>query len=152
MRETRTITIDKEGRDKGKTFVLTEMPASKVEKWAARVLIAAFTGEVPASVLEASRVSNAGALATALNQVLKGLDWQTVEPLYDELLDCVAIVPNPDKPEAKVQLRPSNVDNFIEEVGTLARLRLAVLELNFAFFSDAAGSFSRLGRANTPAA
>ena len=152
MRETRTITIDKEGRDKGKTFILTEMPASRLEKWAARVLVAAFSGEVPAAVLEASRVSNAGALATALNHVLAGLDWKTVEPLYDELLDGIVFVPNPTKPNATVQLRPDNVDNFIEEVSTLVRLRMAALELNFAFFSPAGGLFSLLTPSNAPAA
>ena len=152
MRETRTITIDREGRDKGKTFFLTEMPASRLEKWSARVIVAAFSGEVPAAVLEASRVSNAGALVTALNHVLAGLDWKIVEPLYDELLDCVSFVPRPDKPEAKIQLRPDNVDNFIEEVSTLYRLRLEVLELNFAFFAPAGGLFSRLTQASAPAA
>ena len=152
MRETRTITIDKEGRDKGKTFVLTEMPASRLEKWAARVLVAAFSGEAPAAVMEASRVSNAGALASALNHVLAGLDWKTVEPLYDELLAGIVFVPNPSKPGATIQLRPDNVDNFVEEVSTLVHLRLSVLELNFAFFSPAAGLFSRLTQAKVPAA
>lgn len=152
MRETRTITIDREGRDKGKTFFLTEMPASRLEKWSARVIVAVFSGEIPAAVLEASRVSNAGALVTALNHVLSGLDWKTVEPLYDELLDCISFVPRPDKPEAKIQLRPDNVDNFIEEVSTLYRLRLEVLELNFAFFAPAGGLFSRLTQASAPAA
>ena len=33
-RKTQTYTIDSGGRDKGKTFLITEMPATKAEDWA----------------------------------------------------------------------------------------------------------------------
>ena len=42
-------TVTDEGRDNGKVFVLTEMPASRAESWAMRALLALMAGgvEVP---------------------------------------------------------------------------------------------------------
>nr|DAS31275.1 MAG TPA: hypothetical protein [Caudoviricetes sp.] len=37
--KTKTVTIEK-GRDKGKKFQITEMPAAKIDNWAMRVLLA----------------------------------------------------------------------------------------------------------------
>ena len=39
-RNTKSLTISAEGRDKGKTFLLTEMSAVRAEKWAARAVLA----------------------------------------------------------------------------------------------------------------
>ena len=144
-REQRTITIDSAGRDAGKVFRITEMPASKMERWSARAIVALFAGNVPADTAAVANVSNAAAIATILGKALSSLDWQTIEPLYDELLGSVEVCPNPaDHPDAWVKLTPTNVDNFVHEVPTLVRLRLEVLELNLGFFEGAAGLFSRL--------
>ena len=52
MLEHRIITIET-GRDAGKVYRVTEMPASKLEKWAARALLALFAViSVVRSVLE----------------------------------------------------------------------------------------------------
>ena len=42
-------TVQDEGRDNGKVFVLTEMPASRAESWAMRALLALMANgvEVP---------------------------------------------------------------------------------------------------------
>lgn len=143
-RETRIITIDRPGRDVGKTFRITEMPASKLERWCARVIAAVFAGNVPADTLAVSNVSSAAAISTMLNKVLTSLDWQVLEPLYNELLECVEVIPQPDKPQGALKLTPTNVDNFIEEVPTLVRLRMEVIELNLGFFESVGGLFSRL--------
>ena len=47
-RKVEYITIDQEGRDQGKTFKITEMPALKAEKWATRAFLA-LAASVPAS-------------------------------------------------------------------------------------------------------
>lgn len=146
MRNTKTIEIESEGRDKGKTFLVTEMPASKLERWSARALVAVLGGNVPADIQMAAKVSSAAAFASVLNKVLSGLQWDALEPLYSEMLDCIAYVPDPSK-KATVQLKVSNVDNFIEEVPTLLKLRLAVLEVNFGFFDFVPGLFSHLRQA-----
>ena len=148
-REQRTITIDSANRDAGKVFRITEMPASKMERWSARAIVALFAGNVPADTAAVANVSNTAAIATILGKALSGLDWQVIEPLYEELLGCVEAIPNPDDhPDAGVKLTPSNVDNFVNEVPTLVRLRMEVLELNLVFFEGAAGLFSRLKSAS----
>ena len=101
MLEHRIITIET-GRDAGKVYRVTEMPASKLEKWAARALLALFAGDVPADVVQMARGSNAAALVGNVMSGLGSLRWEDVEPLYDELLTCVARVPDPGRPEVVV--------------------------------------------------
>lgn len=154
MRKTKIVTITDEGRDKGKTFRIEEWPASRLEEWATRALIAIFSGNVPADVLQISKTSNAAALvSTGLTRALQGLSWETVQPLYRELLSCVAFVPdreNKANPANFIPLTSGNVDNFVEEAPTLYRLRLEVLELNLGFFGAGGGLFSRLTQENSP--
>ena len=45
-RKVSNYTVTKEGRDLGKTFVITEMPASRAEAWATRALLALMAGGV----------------------------------------------------------------------------------------------------------
>ena len=146
MLNEKIITIE-EGRDSGKTFVVTEMPASRLEKWSARALLALFNGHVPANVADQARGSHAMALAGAVMSGLNGVRWELVEPLYDELLTCIHHVPDPSRPSARVKLCAENVDNFIQDMGTLLRLRAAVLEVCFDFFGRDGGLYSRLREA-----
>ena len=60
---TKTITIDT-GRDAGKTFEITEMPVSRLEKWAARALVALMGQAMPPEMAQAARQSGAVALAS----------------------------------------------------------------------------------------
>jgi len=39
-RKTCRVTIDADGRDKGKTFILTELPALDIERWTVRLVLA----------------------------------------------------------------------------------------------------------------
>lgn len=142
----RIITIEK-GRDAGKTFKITEMPASRLEKWAARALLAVFAGEVPSNLASMAKASNAAALVTGVMEGLGAIRWEAVEPLYDELLTCIARVPDPANTANVVPLLPSNVDAHVQDVGTLLRLRAAALEECFAFFGDGGGLLSRVTQA-----
>ncbi len=155
MRKTKTVTIETEGRDKGKSFLIREMSAMRLEEWCTRALIAVFGGNVPADIMQISKTSNAAALAVAMEGMLKGLSWDAVQPLYRELLDCIAFIPDKESkvnPEHVIQLTPGNTDNFIEEVPTLYKLRMEVLEVNLGFFGIVSGLFSRLTSQNTPQA
>lgn len=145
----RIITIET-GRDAGKVYKVTEMPASKLEKWAARALLALFAGDVPADVVQMARGSNAAALVGNVMSGLGSLRWADVEPLYDELLTCVARVPDPGHPEVVVPLVPANVDAHVQDVTTLWRLRAEALELCFGFFGIGGGLSSRLRDALHP--
>src|SRR5690242_21778037 len=52
MRKTLRYTVAEEGRDKGKTYLLTEMSASQAEMWAARAFLAMANNgiEIPAQL------------------------------------------------------------------------------------------------------
>ena len=152
MRKTKVVTIEAEGRDQGKTFLVKEMGAHKCEEWSAEALIAIFGGNVPADIMQISQTSNTAALATAMEYLLKGLSWKTVKPLYNSLLSCVSFVPdkeNKANPVNVIQLTETNLDNFIEEVPTLFKLRLEALEINLGFLGQGAGLFSRLTSASS---
>ena len=112
MRKEVTITIES-GRDAGKTFHIVEMSASHVEKWAARALLVILGGnsQMDDAVKDLSKTSSASALVSVGLGALSNVSWDKVEPLYDELLPQVAVVPDADKPNAKIVLRPANVDN-----------------------------------------
>ena len=137
MLETRLITIDG-GRDGGKTFRVREMSALQLEKWAARALIAIFgsQADIPPELAEAAQSSNTVALAQAGMRCLSGLDWEKVEPLYDELLRQVDRVPDIDRPEAVVRLHNGNADAHVASAGTLLRLRAEVVALCLGFSTD----------------
>jgi len=106
MRKVIDVTITEDGRDKGKTFVLTEMPASQAEKVGQRM---AFAMALAASSGDASRL----------------------EALMDEVMRCVQVRPDPARPEI---IRPL-VEDDIEEIETRVRLRREVAELHTGFFA-----------------
>lgn len=152
MRKTKVVTIEADNRDKGKSFLITEMGAHQLEQWSAEALIAIFAGNVPADILQISQTSNTAALATAMEYLLKGLSWQTVRPLYNKLLSCVSFIPEKESktnPVNVIPLTESNQDTFVEEVPTLLKLRLEALEINLGFLGQGAGLFSRLTSAST---
>ena len=126
-RKTKTVTITFEGRDKGKKYLLTEMPASRAEKWAARGILAlAHAGiEVP------EEISGLGmaALAVVGLRALGRVSFAEAEPLMDEMMECIQAIPDPGKP-AIIRLL---VEDDIEEVATRAYLRSEVFELHVGF-------------------
>jgi len=122
------ITIADDNRDKGKTFLITEMPASHVEWWATRALQAlARSGvELPDNIADAG-------LAGIAVIGLKGLgNMSTIDTkeLMDEMFACIEIRPDPmHHPDLKRKL----IESDIEEITTRLRLRREVLELHLGF-------------------
>lgn len=129
-RKTADIIIDADNRDKGKLFHLTEMPASRAERWAARALVAILNANPDMGDLPHPSQGMAG-LAGVVEH-LGSLAWDAVQPLYDELLSCVEYE-LPDKPGVRLALTPHNLDAYIEEASTLLRLRLEVVGLHVGF-------------------
>ncbi len=127
MRKTATITIDAEGRDKGKTFFLREMSASQAEKWAAR----AFLGMAKAGVEIPDDIASTGlaGIATVGFRAIGGMGFELAEPLLDEMFQCVQIIPDPSKPNV---IRPL-VEDDIEEVATRLKLRKEIFGLHVDF-------------------
>jgi hypothetical protein len=115
------------GRDINKRFKITEMPAMKAEKWAARFFLAlAKSGiDIPPDIVSQGM---AGVAIVAL-RTLGGVEFTAAEPLMDEMFQCVSIyLPNND-----MMTRPPTGQDDIEEVQTIYELRKEVIELHLGF-------------------
>lgn len=149
MRKTKLVTVADQGRDYGKVYLITEMPASKAEKWAARCFIAmARAGApLPPNVAEAGI---AGLFLTGI-QSLAMIEYADAEPLLDEMFGCIQHIPDPAHPEVFRAL----VESDIEEVGTRVHLRAEVFALHTGFSSAAAlwmsiSATASVGSSTTP--
>lgn len=133
-RKIENFTVTDEGRDMGKTFVLTEMPASQAEAWGMRALLALMNSG--AEVPEGFELNGMAGLAEMGLKALSGLSWDVLEPLLGEMMSCVQFMPDPSKPNIVRKL----FEEDIEEVSTRLQLRAAVWKLHVAFFKNAAPS------------
>jgi hypothetical protein len=131
-RKVERITITDEGRDKGKVFVLTEMAADKAERWAIRALLALTNSgvDIPADAANAGMAGIAAAGFEALGRI----KFEDVEPLLDEMFECVQHEPRPGVCMPIIKGEGSQ----IEEIKTRFRLRKELFRLHTGFFSDAA--------------
>lgn len=132
-RKTATIKIDAQGRDFGKTFIITELSAMAAEEWAGRALFAMMNSgvEIPDNIAKAGL---AGVAALGIASLTK-ISFDAAKPLLDEMLTCVQIQPSPKVIRALI-------DDDIEEVATLLTLRKEVFNLHLSFFTDAGDSTS----------
>ena len=139
MRETKLVVIE-DGRDKGKRFVIKEMPAWKGEKWAYRLLLALAAAGADLGDLQGG--GGMAALAAAGLQAMPMLNMRDAEPLLDEMMECVKINEDPKHPEIVRDLTVTvDGDNDdIQDVSTLLRLRTEILELHTRFFGKGAPS------------
>ena len=137
-RHSKTWKVETEGRDKGKHFLLTEMTATRAEKWAWRALLALINNNV--QVPDGFENLGMAGLAQIGLQGLTGLPWHMAEPLLNEMMDCVQLVP--DFPKFN-QPRPLEEDaGDIEEVQTLVALRWEVIKLHTDFSEAAVSSLA----------
>lgn len=125
MRHTSEVKIDAEGRDKGKTFVITEMAASKAERWAIRALLVLAKSGVDVGD---PRRGGMAEVAVAGLQSLPHLDIADVDPLMQEMFDCIQIK------ESETVTRKL-VEEDIEEVMTRIQLRVEVFSIHTGFSS-----------------
>lgn len=127
-------------RDSGKQFVIREMSARRAEKWAMRALMAAMRGgvQLPSGVAIDPTLGMQGIVVSGLMSMAGGsLVFDEIEPLLDEMMECVHIRPEPRNPMVERPL----IDDDVEEVGTLLLLRQEVLQLHMGFLK--AGSQSK---------
>jgi len=129
------VTITAAGRDQGKVFRLTEMPASRAERWAARSLAALLASgvEIPDNIQEAGLA----AIAHFGLSIFSRMDFDAAQPLLDEMMGCVEIQPDPSK-----QVYRPLIEDDIEEVLTRLTLRSEVFQLMLGFSIPAAISTS----------
>lgn len=131
MRKTATIVIDAEGRDRGKIFILREAPAARAERWATRALLALARSNV--EMPKNAEGAGWAGLAFLGFQALSKLTYDEVQPLLDEMWECVAIRPDPKHPEVVRPLYWGEDVSDIEEVATMIKLRAEVFALHSGF-------------------
>jgi hypothetical protein len=132
-RKTLPVTITAEGRDKGKTFIITEMPAAQAEAWGIRALLAVAKVDMnmPDDFLS---LGMAGFVMVGVRGLMR-ISWEDAKPLLDEMRGCFSIaetlVPGGSR---------AVTDDDIEEVATLLQLREEALTLHTGF--SLRGAFS----------
>lgn len=144
MRKHKVVTIDSEGRDRGKSFLVVEKSAFETERWATRALLALSRSgiDIPEGALEAGAL---GVLLAGMSGFQK-LTYEDAEPLLEEMIGCIHFVPDAVKkdpltgrPLSRALLRGDEAnDGDIEEMGTLLKLRGEALELHLGFSVTAA--------------
>lgn len=130
-RKEKYITIEAENRDKGKMFFIQEMAADKAERWGIRAISAlvAAGAEIPENI----QGMGMAALAAEGVKSFAKVPFDVSEPLLNELLGCVQIVPDPTKKDIK----RSDIRRDIEEASTYIRLRVEAFKLHLDFFGVA---------------
>lgn len=123
-RRTVDVKIDQENRDKGKTFVVTEMAAEQAEWWAFRVMQALIGADAGMSFDQPL-----AKLARAGIQAIGRIPADQAKPIFDEMMACVS-VRLPDGGS-----RPLLPDD-IEEVSTRFKLRVEVGKMHLDFFGN----------------
>lgn len=127
--KTKTVTIEK-GRDAGKQFLITEMPAARIDNWAMRVLLALAGAGIDVAEANQGMMGLARVAFSALGRI----PHETALPLLDELLDCVQIVPQGGSP------RPLDLNlNDVEDFTNLWMFRKEVFNLHIDFLQQGNG-------------
>lgn len=103
--------------DEQKRFKIRQMPATKAERWIFKMILL-LGGKANVQHLE----DLSGLLEAVSNQ-----PYEKVQELLDDLLSCVSRVHDGN---IESQLTPENVDGFVEEMGTLMKLRVEAFKAN----------------------
>ncbi len=134
MRKTKELTIsDADSRDNGRTYLITEMPASQTEKWALRVLAALVKGGFDTTLIGEGGGGMETLVRAGLESVLGRLDFYELEPLLDEMMRCVQV-------KSSAGIIRNLLEEDIDEVKTRLLLRREVFVLHIDFFDNAAPS------------
>lgn len=128
MRKEKEIKIE-EGRDAGKVFKITEMPAFQMDRWATRALLVLGKAK-KGGILTIGSMSTEDLLSS-----LSGVCYDDAEPLLQELLECCAFVKNGQS----IVLTKDMIDGIIEDWTTLFKLRMEALNLCTGFLEQGDG-------------
>ena len=148
------VVIEREGRDHGKIFWITEMSASAGEYWAGRLLtmLAAGNADVPPGFFQ---LGFEGCAAWVAVHGIGGIDWAVCKPLLDEMMACVTI-----QPDAARNVTRELLEDDIEEIVTRTDTAGGMVRHPSGFFRSRAGTgprrrirrrgATRLGRISQP--
>ncbi len=129
-------------------FKIQQMSAIKQERWLNRVLFL-FLGKGSLSEIASELKGIKKKIAKDDNQesdnlsgikqlaaLLSNVDYDSVEPLYDELLECCYHIPDINNQNLCVQCNKNNIDSIVSDFRNLYKLRMEVLKLNFSFLAQ----------------
>lgn len=134
--------IEKQNRDQGKVFVITEMPARQAHDWATKALFAVMNAGVELAD-DTLSMGMAGLMAAGMGSIAK-IPHAVAKPLLDELLTCVQI---------KQELTTRDLfDGDIEEAVTYFDLERVVLTMHIQPFISGGGQSSASAPPNQVAA
>ncbi|ELI8281156.1 hypothetical protein ACT4JQ_004672 [Yersinia enterocolitica] len=128
-----TYTVEDEGRDKGKEFIITEMSAWDAEELSEEIYRAMGHGEFNSLPADVVSMGVAG-LATVGISVLAAAPASVSRPISDRILSTVEIVITNEGKDITRSIKPID----FEEISTIRTLKDKVFELNFGFLSLAA--------------
>ena len=146
-RKTKIVVIDGErtedNRDGQKAFLITEMDSFHGDKWAKRALLALSNVKFDFGVL--GDIENLGwqGVAALGMQFLSALRFEDADPLLDELMSCVRIIPDPAKFTVHRPIGLGGAED-IEEIKTISILQAEVFNLHANFSKIASVLKSRL--------
>ena len=145
-RKTKTLVIDS-GRDEGKSFLITEMPVTRADKWANTALLAMLRGGVDVGNVnfgliadtigagDAPKIDPMGGMLELARITIAGLGnvTETVgQELLDQLInDCAQVISS-----GGVVRQMLSVDDEIEDLKTLWMLRKESFLLHIDFLAD----------------
>ena len=132
------VTIGDSGRDAGKTFRITEMPAEKGEFWAFRLIGVLLDADKDGELTGLAKIASgnmetvaAAGMSLVLKIMLKS-DPEKLKPLMDEMKSCWSFKADSD---GKDFVRKLEKDD-IKEISTFVYLRAKTLEFHLSFFME----------------
>jgi hypothetical protein len=138
MRQTKIVSMIDDGREV--IFKIKQMPATKAERFTNRVLalLAGSAAGIDVKGLQRQLKSEKqeGGLQEIANLLTK-LNYEKVEPLYNELIECVEHVPDSNNHNFTVPCTQESIDSIISDFRNLYKLRFEVLKLNYGFLTNA---------------
>jgi hypothetical protein len=135
-RRTKIYLVEAEGRDKGKRFLITEMPGSQAESWGIRLLLAVMGSNQ--NLPDGFEQTGMAGVAQLGIRGLAGLPWHLAEPLLKEMFACFAVLPDLKKPNFSRPLEPIETGDYdIEEWTTRVALRFEWFKLHVDFSTAA---------------
>jgi hypothetical protein len=125
------------GRDGGKHFMIDEWSSSRADKWANRAILSLNRGSGDVNIDALIGGGMEAIFFVGVKTFLRGqVKAEELQPLLDELLDCVRFVRVPtdiDQMTGRQVATPIVCDDDIAEIKTLWWLRSEVLELHVGF-------------------
>lgn len=128
MRKKKTVTIESEGRDKGKLFVLTEMPAAKAEGLALKIILLLTKSGI--NIPQNLEDLGVAGLASYGLELLSYIKYDELEPIIDEVWKCVQIQGSNGVTRKLIE---DDESGDIEEISTRFFLKKEVISLHLNF-------------------